>query len=55
MLEKKTPEDVFSGERPEVNHLRIFGSPFYIHVPKDKRMKLGPSVKKGIFIGYSDK
>jgi hypothetical protein len=26
----------------------------YIHVPKEKRMKLEPSGKKGTFIGYND-
>ena len=26
----------------------------YLHVPKDKRMKLDHSGKKGIFVGYSD-
>jgi hypothetical protein len=34
--------------------LRIFGCPVYIHVPKDKRKKLEPSGKKGIFVGYSE-
>ena len=33
----KTPEEVFSGEKPEVSHLRIFGCPVFIHVPKEKR------------------
>ena len=26
----------------------------YIHVPKEKRTKLDPSGKKGIFVGYID-
>ena len=26
----------------------------YIHIPKDKRTKLDPSGKKGIFVGYSE-
>jgi hypothetical protein len=45
---------MFTGENPEVNHLRIFGFPLYVHVPKDKRSKLDPSGKKGIFVGYSE-
>jgi hypothetical protein len=36
-----------------VEHLRIFGCPVYFHIPKDKRNKLEPSGKKGIFVGYS--
>jgi hypothetical protein len=26
----------------------------YIHIPKDKRTKLDPSGKKGIFVGYNE-
>jgi hypothetical protein len=49
VLENKTPEEVFSGEIPEVSHLMIFIFLVYIHIPKDKRTKLDPSGKKGIF------
>jgi hypothetical protein len=49
-----TPEEAFSGKKPSVEHLRIFGCPVYIHVPKDKRKKLEPSGKKGIFVGNSE-
>ena len=55
VLENKTPKEVFSGKKPEVSHLRIFGCPVYIHIPKEKRTKLDPSGKKGIFVGYSQK
>jgi hypothetical protein len=54
VLGNKTPEEMFTGEKPEVSHLRIFGCPVYVHVPKDKRSKLDPSGKKGIFVGYSE-
>jgi hypothetical protein len=54
VLGNKIPKEIFSGEKPEVNHLRIFGCPVYVHVPKDKRSKLDPSRKKGIFVGYSE-
>ena len=47
VLGNKTPEEMFSGEKPEVSHLRIFGCPVYIHVPKEKRSKLEPSRRKG--------
>ena len=26
----------------------------YIHIPKEKRKKLDPSGKKGVFVGYSE-
>ena len=54
ILENKTPEEVFSDKKLEVSHLRIFGCPVYIHIPKEKRTKLDPSRKKGIFMGYSE-
>jgi hypothetical protein len=50
-LEEKTPEEFFTGKKPSVDHLIIFGSPVYIHVPKEKRTKLDPSGKKGTFVG----
>ena len=55
VLENKTPEEVFFGKKPEVSHLRIFDYPMYIHILKEKRTKLDPSRKKGIFVGYSER
>lgn len=54
ILENTTPEEVFTGVKPDLSHLRIFGCPVYIHIPKEKRTKLESSGKKGIFIGYSE-
>ena len=54
VLDKKNLEEAFLGEKPEVNHLRIFGCLMYIHIPKEKRTKLDPSGRNGIFIGYGD-
>jgi hypothetical protein len=48
----KTPEKMFTGKKPEVSHLKIFGCPVFIHITKEKRNKLEPSEKKGIFVGY---
>jgi hypothetical protein len=47
-------EEVFSGIKPEVGLLRIFGCPVYIHVPKEKRTKMEPSGKKGVFVWYNE-
>ena len=54
VLKKKTPEEIFSDKKAEVSHLRIFSCPVYIHIPKEKRTKLDPSGRKGIFVGYSE-
>jgi hypothetical protein len=50
----KTPEEMFTGKKPEVSHLKIFGCPVFIHIPKEKRNKLDPLGKKGIFVGYCE-
>ena len=34
--------------------MRIFGFPMYIQIPKEKRTKLNPYGRKGIFVGYND-
>ena len=49
-----TPEECFSGKKPEVSHFRIFGSLTYSHVPFEKRTKLEPTAEKGIFVGYDE-
>jgi len=48
-----TLEKKFTGKKPDVSHLRVFGYIAYVHVPDEKRSKLDPKAKKCIFIGYS--
>jgi hypothetical protein len=43
---------MFTGKKPELSHLKIFGYLVFIHIPKEKRNKLEPSEKKRIFVGY---
>ncbi len=50
-----TPEKKFTGKKPDVSHLRVFGCIAYVHVPDEKRSKLDPKAEKCIFIGYSSK
>ena len=54
ILGMKTPEEAFSGKRPDVGHFKIFGSSVYFHVTKDARKKLELTVELGIFVGYID-
>ena len=49
-----TPEEAYSGKRPDIYHLRIFGSNVYMHVTKDARKKLEQTLEVGIFVGYTD-
>ena len=36
MLEDKTPQEVWTGKKPSLSHLRVFGCDAYVHVPKEK-------------------
>jgi hypothetical protein len=45
---------MFFEKKPKVSHLKIFGCPVFVHIPKEKRNKLDPSGKKGIFVGYCE-
>ena len=53
-LRRKTPKEVFTGTRPDVSHICIFGSVCYCHVHADNRKKLDPSGEKGLLVGYSE-
>ncbi|GBM93466.1 Retrovirus-related Pol polyprotein from transposon TNT 1-94 [Araneus ventricosus] len=47
-----TPHELWTGKSTSLNHLRIFGSEAYMHVPENLRKKLEPNSKKVIFVGY---
>jgi len=49
-----TPKELWSGRKLRIRHLRIFGSTYYVHIPKKKRKTLDSKLKKCIFVGYSD-
>jgi hypothetical protein len=51
ILGDKTPEEAFTGVKPEIGHFRIFGCPVYIHVPVEKRTKLEPSGRRAYLWG----
>ena len=50
--DSKTPWELFFGQKPDVSHLRVFGSTAYAQVPKALRRKLDPTSNKGVFVGY---
>jgi len=53
-LGKKTPKEAFTGRRPDVEHIRIFGCLTYSHVPSERRTKLDPTTQQVILVGYSE-
>lgn len=50
-LNNKTPEEIWSGNKPDVSMIRIFGCTVMVHVPKEKRHKLSPKSIEMIFVG----
>ena len=50
----ETPYERMHGIKPKVDHLRIFGSKAYVHIPDEKRRKLDPKSQVGIFVGYPE-
>lgn len=54
-LKDKTPEEIWSGVKVDVSHLKIFGSPVMVHVPKERRKKFDYKSRKLIFVGYDER
>ncbi|XP_070050183.1 uncharacterized protein [Nicotiana tomentosiformis] len=48
----QTPQEAWSGRKPSIKHLRIFGSIAYAHVPHQGRAKLDDRSVKYVFVGY---
>lgn len=49
-LNGKTPNELWTGRVPILNHIKIFGSKSYVHVPKHKRSKLEPTTVEGYMV-----
>ena len=53
--ENKTPYEIFFGKKPNVKHLKIYGSRVFVRVSEVLRMnKCDDKAKLGIFVGYND-
>ena len=50
-----SPHELYFGKKPNLAHLRVFGSVVYVHVPKEKWRKLDAKSGKCILVGYSNK
>ncbi|WJX11887.1 hypothetical protein P8452_02442 [Trifolium repens] len=51
-LKDTTPEELWTGHKPSVKHLRIFGSLCFRHIPDEKRKKLDDKSEQLILVGY---
>jgi len=47
----KTPVELFTGERPDIGHIRVFGSKIYSLVPKQRRRKWDDKAEEGVLVG----
>ncbi|OWY98281.1 polyprotein [Phytophthora megakarya] len=50
---KMTPHERWTGERPDLGHLRGFGSKGFAQTPKERRSKLDANGFRCVFVGYS--
>jgi hypothetical protein len=51
-LANLTPFEAFTGRKPSIKHLKVFGCVCYTHVPAHMRQKFDKKAEKGIFMGY---
>ncbi len=51
-FDSKTPQETWSGRKPDVSHLRVFGCKAFAHVPDEKRTKLESKSMPCVFLGY---
>jgi cell pole-organizing protein PopZ len=49
---EKTPFKAFTGRKPGVKHLRVFGCLCYTHIPSSLRQKWDSKAGNGVFVGY---
>lgn len=53
VLKKETPYQRWSGKKPNMSHMRVFGYVVYAHVPDTERGKLDKRAVKLCFMGYA--
>ena len=54
-IEKRTPYEILTGQRPNISNLRIYGSRVFVRVPEGKReSKWDRKADLGILLGYEN-
>lgn len=53
-LNNKTPFEIWTGTKPDVSNLRVFGSKTMVHIPKERRLKWDKKASQCILVGYPD-
>lgn len=50
--DKRTPYELWVGKKPDLEHMRIFGSEGYAHIPKQFTQKFDKRSRRVILLGY---
>lgn len=53
-LQGKTPYEMWKGKKPNLSHMKIFGSEAMVYKPKEKRQKWDRKSVKMILVGYCE-
>jgi hypothetical protein len=54
VLDSKTPQEAWSGRKPDVSHLKVFGCKAFARVPDEKRTKLESKSMPYVLLGYNE-
>lgn len=52
-LDNITYFEAYSGRKPSIAHLKVFGFLCYVHIPSELRHKLKAKSTKCVFVGYA--
>lgn len=50
----KTPYETWTGKQFDINYLKTFGNPVYVHIPAEKRRKWDPKGERAVMVGYGE-
>lgn len=54
IIKGATPQEIWTGKKIDLSHLKVFGCLAYVHVPKNLRNKWDAKGKPYIFVGYCE-
>jgi hypothetical protein len=50
-VDDKTPHEVWTGKKPSLTHLKVFGCDSYVHVPKENKSNLDKRMENVYLLG----
>lgn len=53
-LQGQIPFTLWTGRKPSLKHIWVFGSPTFVYIPDDQRKKFDARGEKFILVGYMD-